>query len=543
MKKIPNPSPALFLAIALLVAIPAFFVNLGKQPVIDDEAIRALVAIDMLESGDYITPTIAGEAYLKKPPLYNWILAASFSLTGSTGEFALRLPMVLSLLAFTILIFASFRKEMGDRFAAMAALLLLTCGRILIYESLHGLIDITYSLVIFAFFMHVYFAFMNGRFVSLYTVGYLLIAVAFLTKGLPSLLFLGFTLGVLFLSNGKFRLLFHWAHAAGIVIFLAVVGGYYLVYFSRNDISPQEMFSVVLGENTRRTAVRFGFWQTVYHLVRYPFDVLYHFLPWGLLAVLLFRKGSLRHIAKNPFIRYLALVFLANIIVYWISPEVYPRYILMLVPLLFGIFVFLYLGQKPEGSIQVRIVEWTYGIVLCIAALAGLVPFFKELPLHAPGIYITGAALVIVLGAIAFLYWKDSMNRIFWMVLALLFIRIGFNLTVIPVRVAGSDETANRRQLEQIADLTRGHPLKFHWNTRFEANPYYGYRVTSYRTNYYLAQFRGHAIPLDTNRVPAPSVYYISTDYAVNADTVELIRKFKTPGQESMLLLYRKSTP
>jgi 4-amino-4-deoxy-L-arabinose transferase-like glycosyltransferase len=540
MKRIPIISPVRFFILTLLIAIPALFINLGKQPVIDDEAIRALVAMDMLESGDFITPTIAGEIYLKKPPLYNWILAASFYLTGSTGEFALRLPMALSLLAFTILIFIYYRREMSDRSAVMAALLFLTCGRILIYESLHGLIDITYSMVVFTFFMHVYFTFMNGKILRLYTIGYLLIGVAFLIKGLPSILFLGFTLLVLFVLKRKFHLLFHWGHLIGILLFIVIVGGYYLLYFSQNDVSPREMFGVVLGENTRRTAVRFGFWQTLLHLLRYPFDIIYHFLPWGFMALLLFRRGSLRQIGKDPFVRYLALVFLANILVYWISPEVYPRYILMLIPLLFGVFVFLYQEQKSLNTIQVRIIEWLYGGILSLTALAGLVPFFMDMPLETKGIYITGTTLTVLLALIAYFYWNDLANRILWMALGLLLLRIGFNLIVIPERVAESDETANRQQLEQMAEVTEGQPLKFHWNTRFEPNPYYGYRVTSYRTNYYLAQFRGQPIPLDTNRLLDPSVYYISTDYAVHGDTVDLIRKFKTPGQESMLLLFKK---
>ena len=39
-----------------------------------DEAIRSLVALEMKLSGNLITPTLHGEYYYNKPPLYNWIL-------------------------------------------------------------------------------------------------------------------------------------------------------------------------------------------------------------------------------------------------------------------------------------------------------------------------------------------------------------------------------------------------------------------------------------------------------------------------------------
>ncbi len=38
--------------------IPALLINLGMLPLIGDEAIRAVVALEMMASGDYITPTL-----------------------------------------------------------------------------------------------------------------------------------------------------------------------------------------------------------------------------------------------------------------------------------------------------------------------------------------------------------------------------------------------------------------------------------------------------------------------------------------------------
>lgn len=61
--------------IIFTLLIPALFINLGKMPLSSDEPTRSVVALEMNLSGNYVTPTINGDYYYNKPPLYNWILA------------------------------------------------------------------------------------------------------------------------------------------------------------------------------------------------------------------------------------------------------------------------------------------------------------------------------------------------------------------------------------------------------------------------------------------------------------------------------------
>lgn len=531
-------SPLFYFILALLLALPALLINLGKQPVIDDEAIRALVAFEMVKTGDYITPSIAGELYLKKPPLYNWLITLSFHALNRSDEFAVRLPMVVSLLLFSLTIFYYFRKEMDLKFAVLSALMFLTCGRILIYESLHGLIDITYSLLIFIFFMHIYRSFMQGNLPKLFLIGYVIIAFSFLMKGLPSLAFLGITLLVLFISQKRFKMLFHWSHFVGVGLFITITGGYYVLYFLQNDIPIQQILDVFLGESSRRTAVRFGFWPTVWHIVAYPADVFYHFLPWTFLVILLLRKGSFRKIKKQPFVRYLFLVFVFNIIIYWTSPEVFPRYILMLIPLLYGIFVYVYLDQKTENTIYVRIVEWTFGILLILVAMGGLTPLFVELPLNASQSWTLALSLTIVLSLIAVVYFRDQMNRLAWLVIALLVLRIGFNLTVIPARLVNSSEIVSKEMAREIIKKTNGQTTGIWWNKEFNPNPYYGFRVTSYRFNYYLFLFKDEVLTLTEEK--KMDRLFISPRPFLNGEHFEFYHACDPPGQGgSELVLFR----
>jgi len=79
-------SPYLPYGIILVLLLPALLLRLGYMPHIDDEAIRALVALEMRWSDNWVTPTLHGDYYYNKPPLWNWLLALLFGMTGSEAE-------------------------------------------------------------------------------------------------------------------------------------------------------------------------------------------------------------------------------------------------------------------------------------------------------------------------------------------------------------------------------------------------------------------------------------------------------------------------
>ncbi|PKO95189.1 MAG: 4-amino-4-deoxy-L-arabinose transferase, partial [Bacteroidetes bacterium HGW-Bacteroidetes-9] len=147
-----NNRPAILLIVIVLLLPFAYFVNLGLMPLISDEPTRGIVTLEMLYSGNFITPTINGEFYYNKPPLFNWILAGFVQLSGLSNEFIFRLPTVISLLLTGIIIFLSARKELGKINAMLVAIMFITSARIVFWDSFQGLIDITYSLITFSSF-------------------------------------------------------------------------------------------------------------------------------------------------------------------------------------------------------------------------------------------------------------------------------------------------------------------------------------------------------------------------------------------------------
>ena len=244
---------------------------------IDDEGIRSLVALEMKLSGNYITPTLHSEFYYKKPPLYNWIILLSFQLTGVVNEFTARLPTIICLLGYAATVYYFFRQHYNANIAFINAFALITCGRILFWDSMLGLIDIGFAWVMFMLFMTVYHQYAKGRYWSLFLISYLLMAIGFMLKGLPAIVVQGFTLLAFFIYHKQFKKLFTIPHLAGGLLALFLLGVYYFIYHQHNSL--QDVFTTLVSESSKRTAVEFGIRKTIIHLFTFPFEMVYHFLP------------------------------------------------------------------------------------------------------------------------------------------------------------------------------------------------------------------------------------------------------------------------
>lgn len=88
------PQRGTALLLALTAALLVF--RLGTVPLLGpDEPRYARVAVEMQRAGEWVRPTLAGEPWLEKPPLYYWMAGAAFRVLGET-ETAARLPSVLA---------------------------------------------------------------------------------------------------------------------------------------------------------------------------------------------------------------------------------------------------------------------------------------------------------------------------------------------------------------------------------------------------------------------------------------------------------------
>ncbi|MDI6852313.1 MAG: glycosyltransferase family 39 protein [Deltaproteobacteria bacterium] len=94
------------LAVLLGAAAAVFLPCLTALPLIRGEAMFALIPKEMLDAGNWLTPTLNGVPYLDKPPLLYWLTAVSYQIFG-VSEWAARVPNLLCALGeiwFTCLI-------------------------------------------------------------------------------------------------------------------------------------------------------------------------------------------------------------------------------------------------------------------------------------------------------------------------------------------------------------------------------------------------------------------------------------------------------
>ena len=109
----------------LIVAAVLLFANSGYPLFEPDETRNAQLALNIVESGNWLSLSLFDEPYWDKPPLLAWLTAVSYTCFG-VSEWSTRLPSLVSSLLLIAFLLNAGTKLLGSRVAAMgcAALLL-----------------------------------------------------------------------------------------------------------------------------------------------------------------------------------------------------------------------------------------------------------------------------------------------------------------------------------------------------------------------------------------------------------------------------------
>lgn len=520
--QIPLPQIYIFGIVAIILAIPAFFINLGITPLIEDEAIRSLVAFEMDQTGNYLVPTVGGSLYYNKPPLFNWIILPFFK-AGGFNELMLRIPVVISLLFFALTIFIALRKHVSNRVAFTTALIFLTCGRIITYESLKGLIDIMFSWVLFLNFMTLYNGVKYKMYFKSFFISYLMLVIAFMLKGLPALVFQAITIFSLYYIHHKWRmfsLLFSFKHFLGILIFLLLIASYYLAYLKYNPGNFNEMVSVVFQQSAKRTVVQFGVAETIKHFFTYPFEFIGHFMPWTLLIIYVFSKRG-RFSGSQTFIQSCFWVFLLNILVYWTSPQSYARYVLMLVPLAYLILVFYY--EKNYNAAIGRVLYYAFLVIMAVCLIATLTLPFLSLTNIREMVWFKALFLFLAIGAIVYFYLKQPRNMLILTAIFILVLRIAFDWFVLTHRIERMGESGKKEEAVAIGKFARDKNIFVYApsHTHFDEDKHK--KQISFFSRYYIS-VHANKIVCDTQKI-IPGAYYL-----VRPQDLKGLKHQKIPG-------------
>jgi len=446
-----------FLFIFILI-IPAFWYNISLIGFNDDEAIRALVALEMDLSGNFIVPTLNGMSYYAKPPLYNWILSAYAYIFGGYTEFNTRTVTILFLILFSIIIYFFSKPYFTKRYALINALIFLTCGRIIFWDSMLGYIDIAYSMVCYLSFMVIYKFHKAQNYLLLFILSYSLMAVGFLMKGIPSLIFQFITLAVVFYFFDKWKNAFSWNHLMGLLSATIILGGYYALY--DKYLPYQSSFETLIDQSSRRTVLVKGIPQTLKFILEFPFEYIYHFLPWSIMIILIFKKNLMSRILSNSYLKFCWYVFLFNIPIYWLSPGTIPRYVLMLLPLLFTVFLATYQIHRKQNTIEIKILDYIFLLALAGSIIYSAFPMISSRFVDYSYRYWLSGILIIGFAYLSYRFIINKMNRLLTLILCILMIRIGFNAFYLPEKSKETRLNICKTEAIRIAEKYIDHEIK-----------------------------------------------------------------------------------
>ena len=126
----------------LATASLLLFLNLGQLGLTDPgEGSNAETAREMLESGDWMTPTLNGEPLFTKPVFIYWLMSSAYRLFG-ISEFSARIPSAIGMAILTLLMYGFLTSFRGAFIGLVGSLMLLlniemvTIGRMALTDSI-----------------------------------------------------------------------------------------------------------------------------------------------------------------------------------------------------------------------------------------------------------------------------------------------------------------------------------------------------------------------------------------------------------------------
>ena len=377
-------STSLLIVMALWAAI--YLPGLGSLEIKGEEGRRILPAVTMLESGDYLIPQVGSEPYFRKPPLVNWLVAASFKLTGHRNEWTARLPSVLCVLAVALAFLAVARASLGANGSLIAALIwmvnfgMIEKGRLIEIEALY--------VSLFGVSLVCWLSWWQQRRSSwlTWTVPWIFLGLGLLAKG-PLHLFFFYAIAVAVLyREGEVRKLRSIAHLAGVLVMLGIFAAWAVPYWqAMRGANLVQTWSVQFTGRLTGDDFKLDKW-----LLNIPRGLAY-FLPWTLLLPLV-RGASLPTPRETDLLRALTWGCAISFLVVNLLPGGLPRYSMpALVPASWLMAMALSASEirapgwwrslgipSPERRLRfVLITAVAAGIALCLYAIA-IVPYLQR---------------------------------------------------------------------------------------------------------------------------------------------------------------------
>ncbi|HHL40657.1 MAG TPA: phosphatase PAP2 family protein [Deltaproteobacteria bacterium] len=382
-------------ALVLFLAIFVSFFKLGGFLLFDvDEAVFSEATREMVETGDFITPTYNYEPRYDKPVLFYWLMAVSYKVFG-TGHFGARAVSAFLGVALCAVTYLFVRRVRDAQAAAFSTLVLAANIEFFVYSH-SAVTDMTLCFFITASLYSAYLALTGGD--GRWWYGFWgASALAVLTKGVVGLLFPAAVTALYLIFSGAASRLAEPLRPGAVALFLAVALPWFVAVYAANGWEFIDAF-IIKHHIRRYTGVISGHSGPVYFFV---VVLLVGFFPWYLWLP----GGLVRGVAeRGGLFTFAALWFLFVFVFFSLSRTKLPNYIFPLWPA-----ASIMVGTRLAEIVRFN-ERWkgfyALAAVSVLAALPLLVLPFVEIrsPVPLRGFYfVVPAVLLLLVAAAAFL--------------------------------------------------------------------------------------------------------------------------------------------
>jgi 4-amino-4-deoxy-L-arabinose transferase-like glycosyltransferase len=353
--------------VVLLVWAVIYLPALGSIAIKGEEGRRILPAIGMLKSGNYIVPEVGGNPYFRKPPLVNWLVAASFRIFRVRNEWTARLPSAVAVLAVAIAFVTVARASLGSRGSIIASLIWMTNigmiekGRLIEIEALY------ISLCGLAIIFWLSFLVQRKSPWLIWVPASIFLGLGLLAKGPTHLIFFYAVVLAVFWQMKEWRLLIHPAHFAGLAVMLGIFAAWAIPFLH----STTTHLAAVKWSNQftgRLQGIDFKFVSWIQNIPR----GLIYFLPWVLLFPFV-RFSKFHGYADQRLARALAWGIAVPFLALNLVPGAVPRYSMPVIAPASWLLAMSYAGHALQWPRERMTDERTWAKIVALFVGLGLV--------------------------------------------------------------------------------------------------------------------------------------------------------------------------
>jgi 4-amino-4-deoxy-L-arabinose transferase-like glycosyltransferase len=319
-----------------------------------EESRRGLVAIEMLDRGDWIVPRQQGDPFFMscRPPLQSWLIAAIGSLRGEVDAVAIRLPSALALLSIVLLAYGYSRNFLSRLGALSAGAACATFAQVMELARL-GETDALFTLFVSGSLLMWHAGFVRRWSSGLtWSCGYVGAALATLTKGPQGPVYFAGPVLAYLLFTRQWRFALSRGHLLGLCVFALTLGIWQVPYFL--DLGWAGIRHIYFGD-VRSYVHDWRLSVVIEHLVSYPATILAGCLaPWSIMLIGYMRRDFRAGLGKaRDLALFLAIALAVTFPTVWFATTSLPRFYMSMYPCV-GVLVGLAVQQSAEAGARIE---------------------------------------------------------------------------------------------------------------------------------------------------------------------------------------------